>query len=319
MSVTLCEVGPRDGLQNDPSILPPSVRAELVNRLTGSGLRRIEAASFVRSTRVPQMDGAEEVIARIDRSPGVSYAGLVLNARGYERLRQTALDQARIAVSCSENFSQRNANSSITEAVRAARQIAGAAKRDGRSVSITLMVAFGCPYEGEVPASSVLALAEELFDAEPDELILADTIGVGSPTQVRRLIDPMPNVGVRLGVHLHDTRNTAIANALAAIESGATVIDASVGGIGGCPFAPGASGNVATEDLVYILEREGIETGIDLDMLISTAHWLSARLGHPLPGRVHRIEGPAGSRPRSNSGNPRWRPSGRSSVPGARR
>ena len=289
MKVTLCEVGPRDGLQNDALTLSPVVRAELINRLAGCGLRRIEAVSFVRPERVPQMDAAEEVVALVSRSSEVSYAGLVLNTRGYERLANTNLDQVRVAVSCTESFSQRNANSSVADAVESARRTARAARADGRSVSITLMVAFGCPFEGDVPSNAVLALAESCLDLEPDELILADTIGVGSPTQTRRLLQLLSNVGVTLGVHLHDTRNTAIANALAAIESGATVLDASVGGTGGCPFAPGASGNVATEDLVYVLAREGIDTGVNLDLLISTAQWLSGLLGHPLPGRLHQV------------------------------
>lgn len=295
--VTICEVGPRDGLQNDPAILAAPVRADLVERLTACGLRRIEAVSFVNAARVPQMAEPEHVVALVERAPGASFAGLALNVRGYERLRETEVDQVRFALSCTEGFSERNSGCSVAEALRAARAVAGAARRDGRKVAVTLMVAFGCPFEGHVSESTVLSLAESVLELEPDELVLADTIGVATPGHVRRLLVPLSSGKAVLGAHLHDTRNTAVANAFAALDAGATVLDSAIGGLGGCPFAPGASGNLATEDLVYALERDAIDTGVDLDELISVARWLQDLLGHPLPGRLHRVGRPMSGDP----------------------
>jgi isopropylmalate/homocitrate/citramalate synthase len=285
--VTLCDVGPRDGLQNEPDVLAPSVRAEMVGRLSAAGLPRVEAVSFVRPDAVPQMDGAEEVVAALEPHEGVEYAGLVLNERGWERLAATPLDRVNCTLAATESFNRRNGNASLEEALE--RVLAIIARAD-RPVTVTISVAWGCPFEGEVDPARVVELAERL--AEADELVLADTIGVATPGRVASLVREVETVGRPVGGHFHDTRNTGVANAWAALEAGATVLDASVGGLGGCPFAPRATGNVATEDIVFMLEREGVETGVDLDALIGVAEWVESLLGRPLPGSVYR----AGSR-----------------------
>ena len=287
MKVTICDVAPRDGLQNDPTTLPPETRAELVNRLAAAGVPRIEAVSFVNPARVPQMAGAEEVVAAIEREPDVVYAGLALNDKGYDRLLASGLDEVHFAFACTETFNRRNQNASVEESVASAKRTVDRAHRDGLRATVTIGVAFGCPFEGAVDPARVLALAAELGDA--DELVFADTIGVAVPRQVRELVGKATAMQAGpVGVHLHNTRNTAFANALVALESGATVLDASLGGIGGCPFAPRATGNICTEDLVYLLHGEGVETGIDLDAMIAIAEWLEERLGRQLPGQVYR-------------------------------
>jgi hydroxymethylglutaryl-CoA lyase/(R)-citramalyl-CoA lyase len=277
VALTICDVGPRDGLQNEPDALAPRTRAQLVDRLAATGLRRIEAVSFVRDDLVPQMAGAEEVVAAIERRDGVEYSGLVLNRAGYERLVQTGLDRVNCTLAATEGFSLRNANASVEDAAARVREIATESERP---VTVTISVAFGCPFEGRVHPGRVVELARSFEDAE---VVLADTIGVATPAQVRRLV---ADAGAE-GFHGHNTRSTGYANALAAVEAGATVLDASVGGLGGCPFAPRATGNVATEDLVYLLEGEGIDTGVDLDALIGVATWLEEVLGRTLPGQVH--------------------------------
>ncbi len=283
MGITLCEVGPRDGLQNEKDVLAPKTRAELVNQLAAAGLPVVEAASFVSAERVPQMAGAEEVVGGIERRDGTIYAGLALNERGYDRLRAAGLDEVRFAVAATESFSKRNANASVDEAVSAAEQVLARAREDGLRSTATISVAFGCPFEGRVDPEIVVTLAERLRGA--DEVILADTIGVATPGQVRALVE---RVGKPVGAHLHNTRNTGFANAYAALEGGATTLDSSIGGLGGCPFAPRATGNVATEDLVYMLEGDGVETGVDLDALIAISEWLESVLGRPLEGQLYR-------------------------------
>jgi len=291
VTVVLCDVGPRDGLQNEPETLAPALRAELATRLAATGLPRVEAASFVRDDLVPQMAGAEEVVAALGESDGVVFAGLVLNERGYERLRETALRDVHVSFAASETFQQRNAGGSVEQGTAGAAGVVGAAHADGRRASVTISTAFGCPFEGEVDPGRVLELAARMAEAGADEILLADTIGVAVPTQVSELVSDVRTAGPLVGVHLHDTRNTAIACAWAAVEAGAVILDGSIGGIGGCPFAPRSSGNVATEDLVYLLEREGVGTGVDLDGLIRVAEWLEGVLGRPLPGRVYRAGG----------------------------
>jgi isopropylmalate/homocitrate/citramalate synthase len=282
-AVTICDVGPRDGLQNEAETLEPAARAELVNRLASTGLPKIEAVSFVNPERVPQMAGAEEVVAGIERRKGVAYSGLVLNEKGYARLAATDLDEVHFTLAATESFNQRNANRSMGESIEELARI----PRD-RPISVSISVSFGCPFEGEVDGSVVLRLAERCVAAGAEEIVFADTIGVGVPRLVRQLLRGTKSFGVPVGVHLHDTRNTAVANAYAALEAGAAVFESSVGGIGGCPFAPRATGNVATEDLVYLFHGEGIETGIDLDALVGVAEWLAGILGRNLPGRVYR-------------------------------
>ena len=282
----ICEVGPRDGLQNEQELLPPATRAELVNRLAAAGLPRVEAASFVSAERVPQMAGAEEVVEGIERRDGTLYAGLALNEQGYDRLRTVGLDEVRFAVAATESFSGRNANASVDAAVGAAVRVLARAREDGVRSTATISVAFGCPFEGPVDPETVVALADRLSEA--DEIVLADTIGVATPKQVRALVE---RIRRPVGAHLHNTRNTGFANAYAALEGGATIFDSSVGGLGGCPFAPRATGNIATEDLVYMLEGDGVETGADLDALIAISEWLEGLLGRPLEGQVYRAGG----------------------------
>jgi len=284
--ITICEVGPRDGLQNEQELLPPATRAELVNRLAAAGLPRVEAASFVSAERVPQMAGAEEVVEGIERRDGTLYAGLALNEQGYDRLRTVGLDEVRFAVAATESFSGRNANASVDAAVGAAVRVLARAREDGVRSTATISVAFGCPFEGPVDPETVVALADRLSEA--DEIVLADTIGVATPKQVRALVE---RIRRPVGAHLHNTRNTGFANAYAALEGGATIFDSSVGGLGGCPFAPRATGNIATEDLVYMLEGDGVETGADLDALIAISEWLEGLLGRPLEGQVYRAGG----------------------------
>jgi isopropylmalate/homocitrate/citramalate synthase len=278
--IAICDVGPRDGLQNESEILEPLARAELVNRLADAGLPRIEAASFVRADAVPQMAGAEDVVAAIEPRDGTEYSGLALNDRGYERLIATGkLDRVNFTLAATETFNRRNGNQSLAEARAAAERVV---ERSELRNTVTISCSFGCPFEGRVDPAMVAAIAERF--AERAEVVLADTIGVATPSQVRSLVERTQ----ARGVHLHNTRNTGYANALAAIEAGATLLDASVGGVGGCPYAPRATGNIATEDLVYLLEGEGIETGIDLDALIAISEWLESVLGRRLEGYVYR-------------------------------
>jgi isopropylmalate/homocitrate/citramalate synthase len=284
MRVTICDVGPRDGLQNEPETLPPPTRAELVNRLAAAKLPRIEAASFVRAEAVPQMAGAEDVVLGIERREGTEYSGLALNVKGYERLVASGLDRVNFTLAATDSFSRRNANQSVAEARAAAADVL---QRSQLPVTITISVAFGCPFEGKVDPGVVAELAAGIAGAE---VVLADTIGVATPRQVRELVERTHAPGV----HLHNTRNTGYANAVAALEAGATLFDASCGGLGGCPYAPRATGNIATEDLVYLFAGDGVDTGIDLDALIATSEWLEGVLGRRLEGQVYRAGAWAG-------------------------
>ena len=281
--VTVCDVGPRDGLQNEPEVLAPPVRSELVSRLAAARLPRVEAVSFVRGDRVPQMAGAEEVLEAVERSGDVELSGLVLNERGYERFAATDLDRVNCTLAATESFNLRNANASLEEAV--ARVPAILARAD-RPVTVTVSCAWGCPFEGDVDPGLVADLCERLAGA--DELVLADTIGVATPARVAGLVEHVSILGRPVGVHLHNTRNTGYACVWAALGAGAGLVDASVGGVGGCPFSPEATGNVATEDVVWQLERDGVATGVDEDALVETARWLAKVLGRELPGYVHR-------------------------------
>jgi hydroxymethylglutaryl-CoA lyase/(R)-citramalyl-CoA lyase len=233
------------------------------------------------------MAGAEEIAAALEPD-GVVYAGLALNERGYDRLRETGLGEVSFALAATESFSQRNAGTSVEDAATAAERVVARAREDGIRSSVTISVAFGCPFEGPVDPDRVVAIAERLAAAEPDELVLADTIGVATPTQSRALVERVARLGKPVGGHFHNTRNTGYANAYAALEGGVSMLDASVGGLGGCPFAPEATGNVATEDLVYLLEGEGVDTGVDLEALISVSQWLEELLGRRLEGYVYR-------------------------------
>lgn len=282
MDVTICDVGPRDGLQNEPETLAPAVRAELVSRLAAARVPRIEAVSFVRDDRVPQMAGAEEVVAAAQRGDA-ELSGLVLNERGYERFVETPLDRLNCTLAATETFNRRNGNASLDEAVERVRAIVAAARVPA---TVTVSCAWGCPFEGEVDPAVVADLCERLAGA--DELVLADTIGVATPRRVRRLVERVSILGRPVGAHLHNTRNTGYASAWGALEGGASVLDASVGGLGGCPFSPNATGNVATEDLVWQLERDGVRTGVDVAALVETSRWLEGLLGRRLEGALYR-------------------------------
>ena len=310
--VEIVDVGPRDGLQNEATLLPTRDKLELIRRTIAAGVRRIEATSFVHPRLVPQMADAEAVMSAV-RAPGfldgvlaadgapvrardVRYVGLVLNARGLGRAIAAGVDEANVVVAASETFARRNQNAGIAELLDAADGIAATAQAAGLGVSVVISTAFGCPFDGEVPADAVLAIVERCLAAGFGEVAIADTIGVGVPAQVRDLVAGIRGLGdagarVRLRAHFHNTRNTGYVNALAAVEAGVAVLDASVGGIGGCPFAPNATGNIATEDLQYLLQRSGIETGLDLVRLAETGTWVAERLGKQAPALLGRAGG----------------------------
>ena len=280
--IEIVEVGPRDGLQNEKTILSPDQRVEFIRRLEAAGARRIETVSFVNPARVPQMAGAEEVCAALPADPLRSRIGLVLNMRGWDRAVSTGCDEANVVVCASDAFGMRNQGAGTAEQMATLAAIAERrAAEGGPRLSATFSVAFGCPFEGEVAPARVIDLVREAARLPLDEIALADTIGVADPWAVRRLVEACRSeaAGKRLRLHFHDTRNTVLANAFAGIEAGVDVLDASCGGLGGCPFAPNATGNIGAEDLVYMLERAGFETGYDLPALISTAEWVCGLLG----------------------------------------
>lgn len=297
--IQIVEVGPRDGLQNEKAILEPAVRAELVRRLEAAGAKRIEAVSFVHPKYVPQMAGAEEVMAELPKVAGRSRIGLVLNGKGYDRALGTAVDEVNVAMSVTDGFGLKNQGLSVVQQVEMlAGIIAGRANAEGErgsspSLSATISCVWGCPFDGEVSADQVQDLVGRIAALGVDEIALADTIGVGDPWSVTRKVEAArraaPDATLRL--HFHDTRNTGLANAYAGVEAGIDILDASVGGIGGCPFAPGATGNIATEDLVYMLERAGYSTGYNLDALIETAKWIGEKIGRPAPSALSRAGG----------------------------
>ena len=290
VSVHLCEVGPRDGLQNEHRSFEPHVRADLARRLAGCGLARIEAASFVNPKLVPQMAGAEEVMGELAAGGDAVYAGLVLNERGLERALAAGAGAIHTSYGLTDSFGVRNQNATVAEGARIAEAVIARARAADLPTAVALSVSFGCPWEGDVDPGLVIDHVARMARAGAGAILLADTIGVGVPAQVRRLVPGALAAagGTPIGLHLHNTRSTALANLDAGLEHGATHIDASVGGLGGCPFAPNASGNVATEDVVFMLEREGIATGVDLDGLIAVARHAAQLLGRELPGMVYR-------------------------------
>ena len=289
--IQIVEVGPRDGLQNEAAVLGVEDRVSFIERLEDCGLKRIEAVSFVNPRRVPQMAGAEEIMAALKPRPGVSRIGLVLNERGWERCVAAACDEANLVVCASDGFGIRNQGASVAEQVATMVRIAERRAAEGGPVlSMTISVAFGDPFDGEVSEAQVAAIAGEAARAGIGEIALGDTIGVADPWTVRRRIEAVRKVApeARIRMHFHNTRNTGLANVYASLEAGVDVIDASTGGIGGCPFAPDATGNIATEDLVYMLERAGIETGLDLGRLSETARWVGEKLGKDVPSALTR-------------------------------
>lgn len=287
-AIVICDVGPRDGLQNESRPLPPETRAELCNRLARAGLPRVEAVSFVNPERVPQMAGAEEVVEGLDRSGDTVFAGLIVNERGYERALASGVDEVHYAFPTTDTFAQRNQGMTSDEAAKHAVKLIDRAHEDGLRVTVTIGASFGCPFEGRVEPRRVFDLAGQIHAHGPDEIVLADTIGVGVPSQVRELVRGVRALGADVGCHFHNTRNTGYANALAAVEAGVRLLDASCGGTGGCPFAPRATGNIATEDLVYLLHGTGYQTGIDLAGVLETAAWLGDALGKELPGQTYK-------------------------------
>ncbi|HET9475567.1 MAG TPA: hydroxymethylglutaryl-CoA lyase [Steroidobacteraceae bacterium] len=287
--IEIVEVGPRDGLQSESQVLPTATKVEFIRRLAAAGLPRIEVASFVNPKRVPQMADAEDVLSALAPMKSASrFIGLVLNRRGFERAQAAGCAEVGMAIAASESFSQRNQGCSVEEGLAAWLDIAALAKGAGMRAQLTISTAFGCPFEGEVAAERVTRLAERAAAGSPVEIAVADTIGVAVPTQVsgllRQLRAALPET--RLRAHFHNTRNTGLANAYAAVEAGVRALDASCGGIGGCPFAPAATGNIPTEDLIYMLHRMGFVTGVDLAALLDTSRWLQQTLDHAVPGML---------------------------------
>ena len=288
--VEIVEVGPRDGLQNEPGVVETRDKIALIERAIALGVRRIEVASFVNPKRVPQMADAEAVIAGAPARPGLTRIGLVLNQRGAERALATDVEELGAVAVATDTFAIRNQGQSSDESVAVAIEIVAMAKAAGRSAQVTLSAAFGCPFEGEVDPARIVAMAARVAEARPREIALADTIGCGVPAQVTALVARVRSVigDIPLRAHFHNTRNTGLANAWAAYLAGVTTLDASLGGLGGCPFAPKATGNIPTEDLLFLLSRSGVETGLDLDGAIAAGQWLADLMGRPLPAMVSR-------------------------------
>lgn len=296
-TVEIIEVSPRDGIQNDSVILDTNVKLELIQRAIDAGVARIEVTSFVNPKRVPQMADADEVARALPQNVDTRFIGLALNKRGFDRAVDAGLDEVNFVVVATDTFNRRNQGVETFESASAWKEIAGEAK--GRiDAGVTIGAAFGCPFEGEVSISRLLQVVEAVMEANPHELALADTIGVATPTDVEqrvsRIREAFPDTPIRL--HLHNTRNTGFANAWAGIQAGVHALDSSFGGVGGCPFAPRATGNIATEDLIYMLERSGIHTGVSLEKAVEAAEWLEAQLGKTVPGLVMKAGGfPAGA------------------------
>ena len=291
--IQIVEVAPRDGLQADPANLSVEQKVELIERLAAAGHTRIEATSFVSPKAVPKMADGDEVMAAVPRSGGVSYSALALNQRGVERAIAAGVDEVCGVVVATETFSQANQRASVAESVQRWRDISETAKAAGIKTAVTISAVCGCPYEGRVASEQVLDIVADLAETQPDELALADTIGAGVPTQVAALFEGAGEraPGIALRGHFHNTRNTALANIAAAIDTGVRVFDSSLGGVGGCPFAPKATGNVATEDVVYLVHEMGYDTGLNLDALIETTAWLETQLGHGVPSLVAKAGG----------------------------
>lgn len=287
-AVSIIEVGPRDGLQSEPEILSTSVKLEFIRRAIDAGIRRMEVTSFVHPKRVPQMADAEDVIRGLPDRDDVIYIGLVLNKKGFERAQDVNIDEIGMAVVASDTYNQRNQGVPTSESIKAWLEMSAAARAAGIRANVMVSSAFGCPFEGEVPVARILEIVKQIVDGEPVELGIADSIGVAVPTQVTDLLgavqEIVPDLPIRC--HFHNTRNTGLANAQAALEAGVASLDASIGGIGGCPFAPAATGNIPTDDLLYMLDRSGVQSGVSLDKIIETSNWLQEQLGRDVPAML---------------------------------
>jgi len=286
--VSIIEVGPRDGLQSEPELLSTATKLDFIGRAVDAGIRRMEVTSFVHPKRVPQMADAEDVVRGLPERDDVTYIGLVLNKRGFDRARDVQMDEIGMAVIASETYNQRNNGASTSDSIKAWLEMAAEARQEGMRANVMVSSAFGCPFEGEVPLSHVLDIVKRVIEGDPVELGFADSIGVGVPAQVTEMIGAVREIapGVPLRFHFHNTRNTGIANAYAAVEAGVDSLDASIGGIGGCPFAPAATGNIPTDDLLYMLDRSGVETGVSLDKIVETSLWLQEQLGQDVPAML---------------------------------
>jgi hydroxymethylglutaryl-CoA lyase len=286
--VSIIEVGPRDGLQSEPEILSTDTKIEFVTQAIDAGIRRMEVTSFVHPKRVPQMADAEDVIRGLPQRDDVIYIGLVLNRKGFERAREVGIDEIGMAVVASDTYNQRNQGVPTSESIKAWIDIAREAKAAGIRANVMVSSAFGCPFEGEVPLQRVLDIIDQVMEGDPVELGIADSIGVGVPDQVTEMLgairEHVPHTPIRC--HFHNTRNTGLANAQAAVLAGVTSLDASIGGIGGCPFAPAATGNIPTDDLIYMLDRSGVDTGVSLEKIIAISNWLQEQLGREVPAML---------------------------------
>lgn len=287
-TIEIVEVGPRDGLQNEGTLVSTEDKVAFIRKAIDAGAKRIEVASFVHPKRVPQMADAEDVVRELGKVPGVTQIGLTLNHRGAIRALETGVEQLGAVCVASDTFGLKNQNETSEQTVETSNAIIRLAHAEGRTAQVTIATAFGCPFEGEVPEERILAMVRRLLESEPLEISLADTIGVGVPRQVSSLVKKVVKIAgpTPVRVHFHNTRNTGIANVWAAVEAGAATVDASIGGIGGCPFAPAATGNVATEDVIYMLGRSGIQHGLDMDKIIPTAKWLETILGKTVPSML---------------------------------
>jgi len=283
--ISIIEVGPRDGLQSEPELLSTETKLEYINKAIDAGIRRMEVTSFVHPKRVPQMADAEAVVKGLPDRDDFIGIGLVLNKRGFDRARDCGIDEIGMAVIATETYNQRNNGTSQQGSIDAWLEMAADAKKEGMRANVMISSAFGCPFEGEVPLKNILEIADKIVEGNPVELGIADSIGVGVPNQVTDMVGALKErfPGLPLRFHFHNTRNTGIANAMAAVEAGVDSLDASIGGIGGCPFAPAATGNIATDDLLYMLDRSGVETGVSLDKVIETTAWLEEQLGRSVP------------------------------------
>ena len=286
--VSILEVGPRDGLQSEPEILPTEIKKEFITRTINAGIKNIEVTSFVHPKKVPQMADAEKLVESLPDRDDVTYIGLIMNQRGFERARDCGIDEVGMVIVSTDTYNMKNQNVVTQQSIDNWLDIASSAKSAGIRTSVVIACSFGCPYEGEVDPEHIASIAEQILKGEPDVLGLADSVGVAVPNQIKTTFSLIKDLAptIPLRTHLHNTRNTGLANAAAAVETGVSIIDASTGGIGGCPFAPKATGNIPTDDLLYMLDRSGIETGVNLNEIVKTTDWLENQLGRTVPAMV---------------------------------